>query len=189
MGTPCVPFLFMESAPDITERQGRLLAELAALGMDLARDLAARAKAADTDEDAAALAHAFDRVSRSVRMCLALEQRLDHERRRAEVEARDAVRDGLEHRGKQLRAAVSRAIETETEGAEKFRLLLRLSERLEEERLFETFAEGPIEAHIARIRRDLGLPPEDPANDAEPDDAPPAPAVEAWPTGPPAFAC
>jgi hypothetical protein len=110
-----------------------------------------------TDADAAEEAHAFERVSRAVRMCLALEQRLAHERRRGAEQDRAAAVLDLDHRKKQIRAAVGRAIQEEIGGAEQFGLKVRLDDRLEEEVLFDTLAEGPVEMHIERIRKLLGL--------------------------------
>ncbi|WP_374468393.1 hypothetical protein [Phenylobacterium sp.] len=55
------------------DRHGRILAELAGLSLALARDLQARAMAAETTEEAARLAMAFQRVSRGLRQTLALE--------------------------------------------------------------------------------------------------------------------
>ncbi|HVI34393.1 hypothetical protein [Phenylobacterium sp.] len=66
--------------PAIAEdRHGRILAELAGLSLELARDLQARALAAESAEDAAKLAAAFHRTARCVRQCLALEAKLVHD--------------------------------------------------------------------------------------------------------------
>ena len=58
------------------ERHARLLGRLAELGMALAEDLHARARAADTPQEAETLASGFHKLSRSVRQSLALEARL-----------------------------------------------------------------------------------------------------------------
>lgn len=72
------------------ERQDAVLAELSELGLTLARELHARALAAETTAEAEKLALAFQRVSRGVRQTFALELKIERERRAAEREARDA---------------------------------------------------------------------------------------------------
>jgi hypothetical protein len=177
--------LFMSGASEMAERHGRILAELAELGLSLARGLHARAGAAETPQDAERLALAFHGLSRSVRLTLALEARLERERLKAAREDRDhAARDLRERvyvRKAQVRAAVTRQVlaEAETEGEDAEALLDDLHERLEEEALYEAFALGPVEACIARIRSGLGLAPEPCANDPQP------PAAVPRPPGPP----
>src|ERR1700761_7947114 len=83
---------FMASAAVRRERQDAVLAELSELGLTLARDLHARALAAETAQDADRLALAFQRVSRGVRQTFALELKLDRARRMADREgAQEAV--------------------------------------------------------------------------------------------------
>ncbi|HEY3696170.1 hypothetical protein [Phenylobacterium sp.] len=164
----------MSSTPEMSERHGRVLAELAELGLTLARELAAKAGAAQTDEAAQALALAFHRISRSVRLSLALESRLAGERRQAIREERVLTERKVEKRKDQVRATLARQVYAETETDEAERLLDELEERLEEEALFDAFADGPVEACIARIRAGLGLPA-DPANDPGPAHAAGAP--------------
>ncbi|HEY3696959.1 hypothetical protein [Phenylobacterium sp.] len=157
----------MTSNPEMAERHGRVLAELAELGLTFARRLAARAEAAEGEEAAQALALAFHRVSRSVRLTLALESRLAAERRQGMREDRVLTERAVERRKDQVRAVVARAFCDERESDEAERLLDELEERLDEDALFEQFLAGPVEACISRIRAGLGLPPADPANDAE----------------------
>ena len=165
----------MDSPISEAARQAVMLDELAQLAMGVAREMAQRVKLARTDADAAEAAHAFERVSRAVRMCLALEQRLVLERKRGAEQDRATASLDLDRRKKQVRAAVARSIQEEVRGAEQFGLKVQLDERLEEEVLFETFAEGPVSMHIERIRRLLGLSPLDPGPDA--DEAAPVPAA------------
>jgi hypothetical protein len=168
--------LFVTADTRIDDLADRLLPELAELSAAVARKLAARIDKAKYDAAAAALGHAFERTCRSVRMCLAFGARLAAERRRTAREDADLGRERLEHRRKQIRIAVGRAIDETAEPGTAVRLTNALRERLEEEKLFETFADGPIERHIARIRRALGLPPE--ALSAEDEaDAPAAPPL------------
>jgi len=147
------------------ERQGRTLADLAELGLSFARKIEARVDAVQSVDEAQALALAFHRVSRSVRLCLALEVRLQRESLRVMDDDRVATARRTEVRKAQVRAAVSRAVYDETEGDDVEALLDELEERLDEEALYEDFADDPIEVCVARIRQGLGLPPEDVAND------------------------
>ena len=61
---------------EAADRDSEMLRELAELGLAMARDLAARSAAAEDDAVANNLARSFERVSRSVRHCLALIVRL-----------------------------------------------------------------------------------------------------------------
>ncbi|WP_374569940.1 hypothetical protein [Phenylobacterium sp.] len=167
----------MVDLEEMQDRQGRLLGELAELGMDFARELKGRVGEVESLEQAEGLALAFHRIARTVRLTLALESRLAREQgevariRRIEVERRN------ERRAEQVRTAVWREIWAETDGREDEAeaLLESLDALIEDEVLFERLASGPVEAAIARIRQDLGLP----ANDATAADAAsPSPAVQ-----------
>ena len=152
----------MFDSAEMAERHARVLAELSELGLTLARDLQARALVAETPEDAAGLANAFHRISRSVRQTLALEARLERDRKRAEredfAEAQRQDRARVEKRSDQVRASVERLIWTEYEEDEAERLIDDLGDLLAEEALYDGFTADPVEAHIARICEDLGLP-------------------------------
>jgi hypothetical protein len=153
----------MSDPADMAERHGRILTELAELGLSLARGLHERALAAETPKDAAEMGLAFHRISRSVRQTLALEAKLERDRHRQEQADRiEAAREGpnrIAQRKIQLRAAVERAIWTEVEGDEAERLVDDLSDFLDDEALSGDFLEQPLDAHIAQIRVDLGLSP------------------------------
>jgi hypothetical protein len=154
----------MDDAVDMTRRHDEILTELADLGLALARDLQARALAAKDDRTASDLALAFHRISRSLRQTLALQARLERDRKLAAREAaQDAARRTLERvqkRRREVRNALAPLIWTEAEGDED-----------EAEALFEAldghlmdfgprdedFADQPLDACIARIRADLGL--------------------------------
>jgi hypothetical protein len=168
----------MADEEHMTERHGRVLAELTELGLELARDLQARGLAAEDAKAAADLSLAFHRVARSVRQTVALEARLERDRQRLAREARSDLqretRARVQQRKAQLGAAVRREIWTEAEGEEAERLLDDLDDWLDEESLADGFAVAPIEAHIERIRADLGLPPPPPP--------PPEPEGAATPT-------
>lgn len=154
--------MFMSEPVDIAEtRQGMILEQLAGLGMSLARDLHARALAAETTEEAVRLAEAFHKVARSVRQTLALEPRLirDHSRNRRDAEAETArlaaARAG--QKKARIRLAVERLIWTEAEDDEAERLVDDLDDLLDAEALSESFTETPVEALIEKVRADLGL--------------------------------
>jgi hypothetical protein len=158
----------MYAPTDMAERHGRVLGELADLGLAAARSLSGKIEAAETREEAEAMALAFHRVARSVRLTVALEMRLTRERHAAAKEHRGIAARAVEARKAQVQAAVTRAVYDERDSAETDRLLEELDDLLYEETLYESFADGPVEACIARIRRGLGLPPEAPANDPRP---------------------
>ena len=167
----------MSRSDEMAERHGRVLTELSELGLALARGLKARAEAASTLKEAEGLALAFHRIARTVRLTLALESRLARERVEIVRSEQAQVRLRAADRQKQVRAAIARDVWSETEGEEAEALLDELDERLETDVLFEEFVQGPVEACIARIRAELGLP----ANDAGPRVA--ASAVASAPSG------
>ncbi|HEY3696303.1 hypothetical protein [Phenylobacterium sp.] len=143
------------------EEQDRVLRELAELGLAFARDLAAQVATVKSVAEADALALAFHRVTRSVRLAIALQAKLARERHEVARLDRTAAARRTEARKEQIRAVLSREIftdEAEQEAAES--LAERLDERLDEDALFEAFLDGPVEAAIARIREDLELPAE-----------------------------
>ena len=151
----------MSDAAAKMERQDRILAELSELGLTLARGLHAKALAAETAEEAQALGLAFHRISRSVRQTIALEAKLDRERRRQDhddrrdAEQRDEAK--ARQRKAQVRSAVERAIWAEAEGDEAELLICELDDRLGDDALAEGFLDAPIETLIARIQGELGL--------------------------------
>ncbi len=68
----------MSSTDDMDARHGRMLAELAEAGMDLARRMFAASRQAGNNHDLVQLTEAFHTVSRSVRQTIALEFKLRH---------------------------------------------------------------------------------------------------------------
>src|SRR4051812_20579731 len=99
----------METRADMADRHSRGLAEIAELGLALARDVQARALAAP-DDRVAELTLAFQRVTRSVRQTYALEARLERELRAAERQsAIDAKAETLA-RVQRKRAQVRKAL-------------------------------------------------------------------------------
>ncbi|HEV7385614.1 MAG TPA: hypothetical protein VGN89_12100 [Phenylobacterium sp.] len=161
----------MSDAAEMTERRGRILAELSERGLTLARALHERALAAETTEEACNLGLAFHRISRSLRQTLALEARLERDRRRqdhedrAETQRQDQAR--VLRRRTQVRIAVERAIWNEAEGEEAERLLDDLDDVLEGEVLADGFADAPLDAHIARLCAEFGLATPGPDDDED----------------------
>jgi hypothetical protein len=88
----------MSTPAEMQERHGAMLAELAELGLSLARDLHAAALAAETPAERQGLATAFHRISRSVRQTMALEAKLERDARRAEREDPQFARKAAEQR-------------------------------------------------------------------------------------------
>jgi hypothetical protein len=152
----------MSEPAEITERRRRILAELSELGLASARDLHQRQLAAETAKDAALLANSLHRISRSLRQTLALEAKLDRDAKRDILEDRKEARREAARRVAQRRqrveATVERLIWTEYEDAEAGVLVDDLDMLLDEAELTDGFCADPIEVHIARICKDLGLP-------------------------------
>ena len=164
-----------------------MLRELAELGMDMARDVRDRAVAepkpepasdqpttadepAKDDGKADSLARAFARLSRSVRMTLALHTKLLEDYRKSDEEraaertrraaaARDAHRANQRDKVKRVAEATIDA-ETGEDWNEREDLLDALSERLKDFDDYADLGNRSIGEIIARICRDLGLKPD-----------------------------
>jgi len=169
------------------ERQDAVLAELSELGLTLARDLHARALAAESPQDADRLALAFQRVSRGVRQTFALELKIDRDRRacdremavseleaavrlarEAEAEAKAAppvdpavleARARVGSRKDRVKGALNRLIWTEAEGDEdEYDVLTEdLDHRLGEAARRRDFLDLPLETLILQLKADMGL--------------------------------
>jgi hypothetical protein len=148
---------------DRAGRQDRLLDEMADLGMSFARKLEARVELVTSVDEAQALARAFDRVTRSARLAIALQNKLARDRLEIGRLDRAAAHKAVERRKAQVTAALDREIFTdEADQDEADTLAERLTERLDAEALFDDFLNGPLDHVIARIRKDLGLAAPDP---------------------------
>jgi len=156
-----------------------MLGELAELGLMVAKDLAVRARECEDADQAVALADAFQKVSRVVRLTLALDFKLDRDVAR---EAREAERVGAEAaRAEAARAALApqparaptptearkdrvgkllhRLLWNESEGdSEEFDILREdLDARLDEAALSPDFEALPIETLARRVVADMGI--------------------------------
>jgi hypothetical protein len=168
----------------MAERHGRMLAELAELGLGLARELHGRAVDAESSQEKAQLADAFQRMSRSVRQSVALEAKLQRDARRDAHAFGTAEREARKAR---LEKRTLRMIRDEVPNRSlAFRLAEEAPDYVEAESESETFLDEPIEAQVARIRAALGIdaacappaPRRAPASEAptvgKRDEAPPA---------------
>jgi hypothetical protein len=162
-------------------RAGAMLGELAEHGLMVAKELAVRLRECEDAGEAVALAGAFQKVSRVVRMTLALDFKLDRDaardaREAEQVEAErlqaeeDAAEDApvtvasrranpIEGRKTRVANLLNRLLWTESEGDEyEFEVLTDdLTSRLEEAALSPDFETLPIEILVQRIGADMGL--------------------------------
>jgi len=153
------------------ERVQRILGELTELGLALARDLHARALAAETAQEAQALGLAFQRVSRSVRQSLALEAKLQRDAKLAAREAQAGAAEGraltrqpwerrVSVHQDRVREAMHHLLWTEADGDEgEFEILEDdLTVRLEEAAFDgDAFLQTPVEALVARFAAEMEL--------------------------------
>jgi len=161
-------------------RRLRMVERLGEIGMDLTELLQQQAHAAVAADPASTLEGLdlkFARLSRAVRLTLALEERLDAAANAPAAAPRplrptpwEAVGLSPEDYDAKHRAglrrdlayeAIEKAIELERDPAEQDRLILELAERFDEDRdEAATLSQAPIGAIIAAICRDLGLRPD-----------------------------
>ncbi|MBS0332691.1 MAG: hypothetical protein JSS35_07985 [Proteobacteria bacterium] len=163
-----------------------MLGEVAELSLMLARDLAVQARAEEDPGQKVALVEAFDRMSRAMRLTLALDTKLERD---AEREARDAARAAtaeaadaqlresrimraaedahrqltrptpVETQRRRVRDVLNRLIWNEAEGDhEDYDVLVDdLDTRLDEIQHAPGFAEMPIEVLAATLAQDMKL--------------------------------
>jgi len=187
----------MQDTADMTERHGRILAELAEIGMTIARELQVQVLAAEAPEAKAQAAAAFPRVARAVRQSLALEAKLQRDRVRDDREERQAADRELgvlvQRRKTRVRLHMQRAIaeafgEADDTGDAVAMRLEDLRDRLDDDLLEPDFALAPFHEVIAVLHRALGMdPPDIPPDDGfgdDPDD-PEADTAAAPDTPPP----
>jgi hypothetical protein len=151
----------------LLDRQLERLDELADMGMALARDIQRRAIAADPDADITHAAIDFARVSRAVRMTLALQSRLVRDFK-TPVKAGSAKADNDDVRwdvqwidedcSREVRDSVRRVAEDsglDAETAE--RLAAEAYERMERDDVYTDVMTRSFDEIVAAICRDLGL--------------------------------
>lgn len=178
------PALSDVEAPDPAvaraERRLRVLEELTEIGMALARDLGERARAGQADEDHGLRgrdpADAFARISRAVRLTLALETKTDQalqdlkagvvrarekEKSQAAERARTEADEHCAAREAKVYELVFTAAEAEIDDVETFGDLLEaLQERLEHDDAYQDAGERPVRETVERLCRDLDLTPD-----------------------------
>jgi hypothetical protein len=148
-----------ESDKDRAERHSRMCAELGEIGMKAVRKLSDRLEAAETDVEVERCTRSLQRMSRDLRLTMALEERLVHERRKGFREARVDRQKAIAHRRKQVDHAVTGQVYAEREGEAAEALLKDLDSLLDEQTLYDDFLDRPLGAVIARLCRELGLAP------------------------------
>jgi hypothetical protein len=175
---PHVPVPFMATPTDIAERHAQVLAELAELGLGVARRLAELSLAAETPKEAADLGVAFHRVSRSVRQTLALDAKLARDHLHLGAQVREEAQADRRVRSERRKGQVWKTLEAEVwreyERDDVEEVLEDLDARLSADLTAEDFDAEPVEAHIARLRADIGLGAPEAAADPE---APPEPEI------------
>jgi hypothetical protein len=161
-----------------TERQLAMLAELAEIGMQIARAVRDEAVARTEAVDAAAqpsrfgkgdLGLVYSRIARAVRQTLALEAsvaegrdnaRVEQERRRVDLgqlifrQRQDDIREFV------AQAIEADAVERHSADSDVERLLDDLDERLEDGQYDDALADAPIAELVGRICYDLGITPD-----------------------------
>ena len=152
-----LPTLSAEDADaERAEWRARTLRHLVAIGMDMARMLQDQARdlqGSDPGVVGADLSLRFHRISRSIRMSLALDAKLVSGFQ-SEMKERKAVQ--LTERKALAKEAVSRQVDRDTPDRELHR---ERSDRIEREDL-EDFAGKPVSEIIAIICADLGITPD-----------------------------
>jgi hypothetical protein len=145
-----------------------MLGELAEHGLMVAKDLALRLRASEETGEAVALADAFQKVSRVVRLTLALDFKLDRDAACDEREARKAEAEAPAPRPRALAPArrtdpslrrLDGLFWAESEGdTEEFeRLWEEFDERMYEATLNPELKDLSIEALFERVIADMGL--------------------------------
>ena len=164
-------------------RAEAMLGELAEHALMVAKELAVRLRETEDADQAVALAGAFQKVSRVVRLTLALDFKLERDAaREAREQAREAEKAQAEAMAEAIRSAPEPAPEprapdpvkarkdrvsnllyrllwTESEGdSEEFEVLQEdLNARLDEAALSPAFETTPIEVIVQRVIADMGL--------------------------------
>jgi hypothetical protein len=143
-----------------TERHLRMLAELAEIGMNLAREVSRQALDQSQDAPPAAdLALTFSRIARAVRQTVALEAKLaEGPAQRPPLSVSDRWRSA--RRKRQVSEIVAGVIDAEVGEYDVEGLHDDLQERLDDGDEEADFADRPIGELVARICRDLGITPD-----------------------------
>jgi len=158
--------MFMSTQPDTKARHAAVLAELAEIGMAMARGLKDEMETAETPEAKARAVAAFPRVARAVRQCVALEARLERDAARDAVEDVRRERADVERRIRRRKVQVTtwmqRAICNDSPDDDDLtaQRMEDLRDRLDENLLDADFADRPLGEVIGRLCAALGLDPD-----------------------------
>jgi hypothetical protein len=147
-------------ARPLFEQQIALLDELAEAGMAVA--VAIRDQVVAGDGDLLALAAAYDRVARAVRMAILLQSKLIKQLLDWDRQTDNMATQGLDAPQGRREADIQRAAaERDREHAEHIeRLVGQGGERLEQDDIYKEVNSRPVSELIAMICRDIGLDPD-----------------------------
>jgi hypothetical protein len=154
----------LDRARALIEPQLRLLGRLAEIGLDVAETVGRQARGEAEAPAKGDLGLAFARVSRAVRLTVALQQKLVDGLEALEA-GRPAGKDGARPDPDYiLKARVERIVERTAEAEHDDdewavdRLVRETAERLDDIDLYGDLLDRPISEIVARIARDIGLP-------------------------------
>jgi len=169
----------MWDALDITEEDAAGLAEIARHDLELARDFARRALAAEDNDEANRLARSYQRAARSYRQTLAVKARLKRDLAAAARVQADLPKPrpggaAVARRIGELRTALLRLswdeaerVETDGGAADLDAACEEFACRREDVELLITqaclkpdFSEAPLDDDVARLALELAMPPE-----------------------------
>lgn len=179
----------MSDLSEMTARHAATLAELATIGMGMARVLQAEVESAETPEVRLRAVATYPRIARAVRQCLALEAKFVADAGKvtdAATEAADAERDARrERRRRHVKWRVEAIVhdryglkDSEDYNEELEAWLMDVKHHLHEDVLDPERLDQPFEVIFASICADLGLTrpvtsdedDDDPEDDAEDED-------------------
>lgn len=174
----------MSDTDAMAQRHSSHLAELAEIGMLMARDLRAEVESPASPEAKAGAVARFPAIARTVRQCVALEAKLQRDqvrqdREQAEDDARQ-LKQRLRRRKAEVRLHMERVIcETFPDCGDEANdeALLRLEDlrdRLADDLLDPDFADRPFHEVVATLHAALGLPPPEALAEGEAVTGPPA---------------
>lgn len=169
----------------VADDHAAILAELSRRGMDMVRAVQAKAEQASCVSEMAEAALAFERVSRSVRMAIAMSMRLaDQAAAQGRREQVQGLRDEIERRqleeavvdgkaklvARRLEAQIAPQVDTGDLGLGLYPLRFQIREHVEREAWAEDFMTAPVEDCVTRIRAGLDLAVLAAPNAPSPDD-------------------
>jgi hypothetical protein len=161
-----------DRARRLVDRQLAMLGDLAEMGLEVARAVERRAKEAGPQDDLNAVAMAYARAARAVRMALMLQSRLIRDlqaledgvaEQAASVVARaDKARiDRQDERKLQVERIVGRVAQARSDDEDEIQWFAdETAERLADDGLYGDVMKRPVGEIVALICRDLGLKPD-----------------------------